>query len=113
VISSIVIKKDTSSISFTKLEIELETGKMIMLTAEYEFNEDMKEHVEKKHRLFLPCSINETHAVFYVPDFWDGESIENYTQALLDELYLLRNNMEGCKTKEMIEKSFMLEIILL
>lgn len=112
-ISSVVVKKDTMIVSFTKLEIELDTGKMLMLTAEYEFDEEMKKHVERKHRLFLPCSIDEISAVFYVPDFWDAEAIENYTQALLDELYLLKNNVEGFKTKEQIEESFMLEIILL
>ena len=112
-ISSIVVKKDIMSVSFTKLEIELHTGKMLMLTAEYEFDDDMKEHVEKKHRLYLPCKINDDNAIFYVPDFWDAEAIENYTQALLDELFLLKNKIEGYKDLEQIEKSFMLEIILL
>jgi hypothetical protein len=52
-------------------------------------------------------------AVFYVPVEWDGECIENYTQALMDELYLHNNKLSGYKTIEEIENSFVLEVILL
>jgi hypothetical protein len=45
--------------------------------------------------------------------FWEDEAIENYTQALLDELYLYKHNLEGCKNLKQIEQSFGLEMLLL
>lgn len=120
-ISSIVIKTGTTNLSFTKLEIDLMSGKIIMRVANYGLNEELKELVENKHRLYLPCKITTdpdfdfapTIATLYVPMFWDGEAIENYTQALLDELYLFKHTIPGYKTIKQIEQSFMLEMILL
>ena len=120
-ISSIVVKTGTTKISFTKLELDLMTGKIIMRVANYDLNDEIKELVENKHRLYLPCKIKTDPdfdnvpvvATLYVPMFWDGEAIENYTQALLDELYLFKHVVPGYKTLQQIEQSFMLEMILL
>ena len=120
-ISSIVVKTGTTDLSFTKLEIDIMSGKIIMRVATYGFNGELREQIENKHRLYLPCKIATdqdfdfvpTIATLYVPIFWDGEAIENYTQALLDELYLFKHQIPGYKTLKQIEQSFMLEMILL
>ena len=112
-ITSIVVRKNTN-ISFTKIEIDLETGKMMMKVAKYNLgSEELQEQIENNHRVCLPCRIKDNIASFYVPTIWDGECIENYTQALMDELYLLQNKLNGHKTIEQIENTFMLEMILL
>jgi hypothetical protein len=113
VISSIVIKSDTKDINFIKVIIGLTNGSMDMKIATYEITEELKEHIENKHRVCLPCKVIDGIATMYVPFFWDDESIENYTQALLDELYLNKKGMNGHKSIEQIEESFKLEIILL
>lgn len=119
-ISSVVVKTGTTELSFTKLEIDLMSGKITMRIAKYEFNEELQEAVNNKHRMYLPCKITTDNdfevpivASLYVPIFWDGEAIENYTQALLDELYLFKHTIQGYKTLKQIEQSFMLEMILL
>ena len=76
-------------------------------------SEELILQAEKTHSVCLPCRITDEVASFYVPLTWDNECIENYTQALLDELYLLNNNIEGHKTVKQIEASFMLEMVLL
>lgn len=117
-ISSVVIKSNTISISFIKIEVDLTTGKMKTHMANYELNDELRKHVLDKHRVYLPCKIEKDSdepygAVLYVPDFWDVESIENYTQALMDELFLIKHNIEGCKNLKQIEQTFMLEVIVL
>ena len=120
-ISSIVVRKDTLSINFMKIEVDIVSGKLSTKLANYEVNDDLREHVMNKHRVYLPCKIvvdqditNVPYsAVLYVPAFWEGETIENYTQALLDELHLYRYNIPGCKTIKQIEQSFSLEMLLL
>lgn len=120
-ISSIVVRKETLSINFTKIEVDIVSGKISTKLAMYEVNDDLREHVINKHRVYLPCKIElepdianiPYSAVLYVPVFWEVESIENYTQALLDELHLYRYNIPGCKTIKQIEQSFSLEMLLL
>lgn len=120
-ISSVVVKKDTKHISFTKIEIDIASGKMVTHLANYELIDELKDHVMNKHRVCLPCKIFDdpnvdgmpNKATLYVPVFWETEAIENYTQALLDELYLCINNLSGCKNIKQIEHSFLLETILL
>ena len=120
-ISSLVVRRETTSIQFTKIEIDITTGKMTTKVASYEINDELREHIMKKHRVYLPCKItvdedvsNEPFlATLYVPEFWEDESIENYTQALLDELHLYKYNINGCKTIKQIEQSFGLEMLLL
>ena len=120
-ISSVVVTKEMISIHFTKIEIDIVTGKMKTHLATYEINEELREHVLKKHRVYLPCKIIVDQdieyvpykATLYVPVFWEDEAIENYIQALLDELYLYNNNLEGCKNLKQIEQSFGLEMLLL
>lgn len=120
-ISSVVVKKDISYISFIKIEIELATGKMNTKIANYELTDELKEHVSNKHRVYLPCKINTDQdisyvpysATLYVPYFWETEMIENYAQALIDEIYLYNNGLVGNKSLKQIEQSFMLEVILL
>lgn len=112
-ITSIVVRKNTE-ISFTKIEIDLRNGKMMMKVAKYNLDSDeLQEQIEKTHRVCLPCRIKDSVASFYIPTIWDGECIENYTQALVDEMYLLNNNLNGHKTIEQIEAGFTLEMILL
>ena len=120
-ISSIVVRKDILSIEFMKIEVDIITGKLTTKLATYEINDDLREHVMKKHRVYLPCKITldqeiiniPHHAVMYVPTFWEDGSIENYTQALLDELHLYKYNIPGCKNIKQIEQSFSLELLLL
>lgn len=112
-VSSIVIKS-TTNISFIKIEIDVKTGKMVMRRAIYNVSsEELLEEIKDNHRVLLPCKIVHPVATFYVPCEWDEEAIENYTQALVDELYLMDNNLPGCKNIEQIEKSFNLELVLL
>lgn len=120
-ISSVVVKKDINYISFIKIEIELSSGKMNTKIANYELTNELKEHALNKHRVYLPCKINTDQdisyvpysATLYVPYFWETEMIENYAQALIDEIYLYTNGVEGSKTIKQIEQSFMLEVVLL
>jgi hypothetical protein len=120
-ISSVVVKKDTEYLNFIRIEINMNTGKMLYHIANYEFTGDLKEHAMEKHRIYLPCRITtdsefETEpyvATIYIPEFWDNEAIENYTQALMDELYLFKHQLPGHKTLEQIESSFMLELLIL
>ena len=120
-ISSIVVRKDILSIEFMKIEVDITTGKLTTKLATYEVTDDLREHVMKKHRVYLPCKITldqevsniPHHAVMYVPTFWEDNSIENYTQALLDELHLYKYNIPGCKNIKQIEQSFSLELLLL
>ena len=120
-ISSVVVTKDMNVIYFTKIEIDIVTGKMKTHLANFEITEDLREHVLNKHRVYLPCKITVDQdityipygVVLYVPVFWEDESIENYTQAILDELYLYNNNLPGHKTLAQIEQSFGLELLLL
>ena len=59
VISSIVIKSDTKDINFIKVIIGLTNGSMDMKIATYEITEELKEHIENKHRVCLPCKVIE------------------------------------------------------
>ena len=112
-ISSVIVKQITS-VKFVKVEINTVTGKMILKRAEYNLTpEEIQLEIGLKHRLLLPCKIVDSVAVFYVPNEWDEECIENYTQALMDEIYLHNNKMSGCKSIEEIENSFLLEVVLL
>ena len=112
-ITSMVIDS-IKAISFIKIELDTANGKIIMQKAKYDItSEELYQTIENKHRVCLPCRIDDNIASFYVPMEWDVEAIENYTQALIDELYLLNNNMNGHKNIEQIKNSFMLEIILL
>lgn len=118
-ISSLVMKDKNLNIEFIKVEVDLSTGKMRMFISEYEINGPEKEHVLNKHRVYLPCKINidpsaPLVATLCVPIFWDDEAIENYVQAMMDELFLYNKRISGCKHSITdIEKSFMLEMILL
>ena len=113
-VSSVIIRKDTKSIGFLKIEVNPVDGSMVMYNANYELNEELMGHVNKKHRVKLPCNIHENNVItLYVPNFWDEQVIENYVQAVVDEYYMLNHQLEGCKTKEQIEASFVLEVILL
>jgi hypothetical protein len=120
-ISSIVVRKETNAIQFTKIEIDLVTGKVSTKEANYEINDELREHVLKKHRVYLPCKIIMDQdianipygATLYVPSFWEDEAIENYTQALLDELHLFNYHIPGYKTIKQIEQTFGLEMLLL
>ncbi len=120
-ISSVVVTKEMKDIHFTKIEIDIVTGKMTTHLASYEISDDLREHVLNKHRVYLPCRITVDqdiqyipyNATIYVPVFWEDEAIENYTQALLDELYLYNNKLPGCKNLKQIEQSFGLEMLLL
>ena len=120
-ISSIVLKKDSTDINFTRVEVDLLSGKMVIHDANYEIKRDMLNHIENKHRVYLPCKIKTDQdfnnvplvATMCVPIFWDGDAIENYTQALLDEIYLFKHQLPGHKTLQQIEQSFMLEMIVL
>ena len=120
-ISSVVVTKDMNMIHFTKIEIDIVTGKMKTHLANFEITEELREHVINKHRVYLPCKIITDqdieyvpyNATLYVPVFWEDEAIENYTQALLDELYLFKHNLPGCKNLKQIEQSFGLEMLLL
>ena len=112
-ISSVIVKQLTS-VKFVKVEINTVTGKMVLRRAEYNLTpEEIQLELGTKHRLELPCKIVDNVAVFYVPIEWDEECIENYTQALMDELYLYKNKLSGYKELCEIEKSFMLEVIML
>lgn len=112
-ISSVIVKQLTS-VKFVKVEINTVTGKMVLKRAEYNLTpEEIQLEIGLKHRLSLPCKIVDDVAVFYVPVEWDGECIENYTQALMDELYLHNKRLSGYKSIEEIENSFVLEVILL
>ena len=101
-------------------------GHMIILPKEhasnvYELKDEMLRHIENKHHVYLPCKIRTDQdfdhlplaATVCVPIFWDGEAIENYTQALLDEIFLFKQQLPGHKTLQQIEQSFMLEMIVL
>lgn len=119
-ISSVVVKKEMEYISFIKIEMNLLTNDMNTKIANYELTDELRNHVTEKHRVYLPCNINIAEdtdrlesAILYVPYFWDTEMVENYTQALMDEIYLNRYKMQGCKTIKQIEQSFMLEVVLL
>ena len=118
-ISSVIVKNDVTSIKFTKITIDLISGKMKTQEANYTVNDELREHVLNKHRVYLPCKINidpsaPLVATLCVPIFWDDEAIENYVQAMMDELFLYNNHVPGCKLSITdIEKSFMLEMILL
>ena len=119
--SSIILKKDSTDIVFTKIEVNILSGKTTVNDVEYELRGEILNHVENKHRIFLPCKIKTDKdfemvaftATLYVPVSWHAEIIENYTQALLDELYLYKHGITGCKSIKQIEQSFMLEIIVL
>ena len=112
-ISSVIVKQLTS-VKFVKVEINTVTGKMVLRRAEYNLTpEEIQLELGAKHRLELPCKIVDNVAVFYVPIEWDEECIENYTQALMDELYLYKNKLSGYKELCEIEKSFMLEVVML
>ena len=112
-ISSVIVKQLTS-VKFVKVEINTVTGKMVLKRAEYNVTpEDIQLELGMKHRLILPCRIVDNVAIFYVPVEWDSECIENYTQALMDELYLHKNTLNVYKSIEEIENSFVLEVILL
>ena len=112
-ISSLVVKR-MNEVVFTKIEIELGTGKMVTRTAKYNLDSDqLMEQVNNNHRVVLPCRIVDGVASFYVPASWDDEAIENYTQAMLDEMYLLTNKLNGYKSIQEIEIGFRLEMILL
>lgn len=121
-ISSVVLTKETSSIDFIKIELDVLTGKTTTHIANYKLDGDVKEHVMNKHRIYLPCKIKTDEdfntipykVTLYVPDFWDVEAIGNYTQAILDELYLYNQNLPGCrKSLKEIEDVFMFELIVL
>ena len=120
-ISSVVVTKEMEAIHFTKIEIDIVSGKMKTHLASYEISDELREHVLNKHRVYLPCRITVDQdienmpytATLYVPVFWEDEAIENYTQALMDELYLHKNTLNGYKSIEEIENSFVLEVILL
>ena len=120
-ISSIVVKKAVTNICFTKLEIDLVTGKMLMRIASYSLEDELLEHIGNNHRVYLPCTIStdpdsEDEPIFatmYIPVFWDGEAMENYTQALVDEIYLYKHQIPGFKNLKQIEQSFMLEMVVL
>ena len=120
-ISSVVLTKEMNTIHFTKIEIDIVSGKMTTHLANYEISDELREHVLNKHRVYLPCRITVDQdipslpyiATLFVPVFWEDEAIENYTQALLDELYLYNNNLPGRKTLKQIEQSFGLEMLLL
>ena len=120
-IASVVVKNDITSIKFTKITIDLLTGKMKTHEASYNVNDELREHILNKHRVYLPCKIEVDKdmtdvphiATLYVPIFWDIESISNYTQALMDELFLYKHNINGCKQLKHIEQNFMLEVIVL
>ena len=120
-ISSVIVKNDVTLIKFTKITIDLISGKMKTQEANYTVNDELREHVLNKHRVYLPCKIEvDTDvsevpyvATLYVPVFWDSEAISNYTQALMDELFLYRHNIEGFKQLKHIEQNFMLEVIVL
>lgn len=113
-VASVIIKKDTNSIGFYKIELNPYNGEMVIYNANYDLNEELMGHVDKKHRVKLPCTIHENEVLtLYVPNFWDDRVIENYVQAVVDEYYMMKNNINGCKTKEQIEASFVLEVILL
>lgn len=112
-ISSIVVRSNTKDINFIKVIIGLNNGSMDMKIATYEMTDELKDHINNKHRVCLPCKIDECMATMYVPFFWEDESIENYTQALLDEIYMNKHELNGHKSIEQIEESFKLEIILL
>ena len=120
-ISSVVVKKEMQYISFIKIEMDLLTNNMNTKIANYELTDELKDHVLNKHRVYLPCKITTDPdidympymATLYVPYFWDTEMIENYAQALMDEIYLLKNGIKGYKQLKQIEQCFMLEVILL
>lgn len=112
-ISSIIVKKLTK-IQLTKIEINIDTGKMMIKKAKYNMtSDDLVNQMNERHRVVLPCRIKDNGASFYVPVEWDVEALENYTQALLDEMYLYKKKLPGYKTIEQIESSFILEIVLL
>lgn len=111
-VASIVLKKSTK-IGFLKIELNTRTGKLKMKAASYNMNSDEAKLFANKRRVVLPCMIVDDIATFYIPIEWDGDAMENYTQALMDELYLNKKKLEGCKTIEEIEKSFVLEVIIL
>lgn len=112
-VSSVIVKQLTN-IKFVKVEINIITGKLVMKRAEYNLTpEELRKEIGMKHRVILPCRIVDNIVVFYVPVEWDEECIENYTQALMDEIYLNKNALPGFKSFEEIEKSFVLEVILL
>lgn len=112
-ISSVIVKQLTN-VKFVKVEINTVTGKMVLRRAEYNLTpEEIQIELGMKHRVVFPCKIKDDVAVFYVPIEWDEECIENYTQALMDELYLNKNKLSGFKSIEEIEKSFVLEVVLL
>lgn len=112
-ISSVIVKQLTS-VKFVKVEINTVTGKMVLKRAEYNLTpEEIQLETGMKHRVVLPCRIVSDVAIFYVPIEWDEECIENYTQALMDELYLNKHTLNGYKTIEEIENSFVLEVVLL
>jgi hypothetical protein len=120
-ISSVVVKKDTTNLNFTKVEVDITTSKLVTHLASYEFVDELRTHIMDKHRICLPCRITTDPncdfmpciATLYVPVIWGAEAIENYTQALMDELYLLKNKLPGHKTIKQIEHNFMLEIVVL
>lgn len=111
--SSVILKKITN-VSFVKVEINVKTCKLVLQEAFYNLTpEELMEELQGRHRVILPCKIIDDVASFYVPMTWDDDSIANYTQALLDELYLIDHEMQDCKTIEQIEQSFAMEIVLL
>lgn len=120
-ISSVIVKKEMQYISFIRIEMDLISGNMNTKIANYELTDKLKEHISDKHRVYLPCTICVDQdisyvpqfATMYVPYFWESEMIENYTQALVDEIYLFKNNINGCKNIKQIEQCFSLEVILL
>lgn len=120
-ISSMILKKDSSEIVFNKIELDVVSKQIKIQEVKYELKGEMLKHVENKHRIFLPCKIKTDEdlelralsATLYVPITWNDESIENYIQALSDELFLYQHNITGCKYIKKIENDFMLEIIVL
>ena len=120
-ISSMILKKESSEIAFNKIELDVITKQITISEVRYELKGEMLNHVENKHRIFLPCKIKTDRdmeyvplsATLYAPITWNNESIENYIQALSDELFLYQHNITGCKYIKQIENAFMLEIIVL
>lgn len=121
-VSSVVVKKEMTHVSFIKIEIDfLSGGKMTTKIANYELSGELKEHIMNKPRVYLPCKIHTDQdmtnipysATLYVPYFWDSEMIANYAQALMDEIYIYKHQLKGCKNLRQIEQSFMLEVVIL
>src|SRR5699024_1610334 len=72
-ITSMVIDS-IKDISFIKIELDTANGKIIMQKAKYDItSEELYQTIENKHRVCLPCRIDDNIASFYVPMEWDVE----------------------------------------